>query len=123
MSVLYCFRVRTTLRSINDATLRPSPLPALELAPPPPPCKLKRARGQRWLQPSADVAAHGWDGGGGRDSGMMALVYSRAMDDRQRAVQHQPQNRPLQNAQTANCDRSTNREPQTTRLLLPLRRV
>ena len=63
------------------------------------------------LHPSADVAARGWDGGGGRDSGMIALVYSRAFDDRQRAVQHQPQSRPLQNAQTASCDRSANHEP------------
>ena len=32
------------------------------------------------LHPSADVAARGWDGGGGRDSGKMALVYIRAME-------------------------------------------
>ncbi len=33
MSVLNCFRACITLLSVNDAALRPSPLPALELPP------------------------------------------------------------------------------------------
>ena len=72
-----------------------------------------------WTALVADVAECGWDGGGGRDSGIMALVYSRALlDVMQRTVQHKLQNRQLQHAQSANCDRSENREPQTMQLEL-----